>query len=727
MLALGCGSGESRRPNSDGGSTGGSSGGKSGEAGSSGASGTTGSGGSGGDSGSVIVDTIPPTFAGVSQVEAVTGREDAARVSWSAASDDQSAPDRIAYRVYRSATSKGEDYTRAHRCGDLIPDAGPIEQADVPCYTTTPAGALAAVVRDAVPAHTFYYVVRAVDAAGNEDSNTREVSFSTPDATAPEFGGVNSVQVVSAHSLSVGWGAAYDLGTPDSQLKFAVFAKANDKPDPTVDAPLLTTKAGQHSALLTGLDPLTTYYVLVRAVDGSGNQDKNTRTFSAETPEGIPPGFDGAKRASADGTDVRIFWPPATDNATDQDNILYDVYVALATHAQNFAQPPQYTSKPGASSILIQGLQPGTKYFFVVRARDSSGNSDANTREVTVRTGGLADHTPPTFNGASGVTSVTPTTVQVSWSGASDDVTLSPDQFLYRVYLSTSSPVDTTTPTAVVRGATTVTIAGLKPNTKYYAIVRAVDQANNADSNSFEQNGTTLAVPATDGGADVTAPSLGGDPTVNMVVNPATRLDVSWAAATGDPAGSIRYHVCASVTESDCLGQSFNTHIVASTDFGVTSTTLQFLDPRTTYFVLVRAEDKSGNLETGKHEAQAKTATSWKTNVVVILFDRCVACHDYDKASNIVNVGGNFEDDAACTPPIDPVKGCPLKIVDPGRPVFSLLYRRVNPLGLATSPFSATVKNQYSGPQEPRDTTDKLTAEEDDTLRDWIEQGAYSN
>ena len=70
---------------------------------------------------------------------------------------------------------------------------------------------------------------------------------------------------------------------------------------------------------------------------------------------------------------------------------------------------------------------------------------------------------------------------------------------------------------------------------------------------------------------------------------------------------------------------------------------------------------------------------------------------------------------------------CLLPLVDPGHPELSLLYRRVNPLGLNTPPFASDELNTYSGIREPRDTIQKLTSEEDSILLDWITQGALGN
>jgi hypothetical protein len=108
-----------------------------------------------------------------------------------------------------------------------------------------------------------------------------------------------------------------------------------------------------------------------------------------------------------------------------------------------------------------------------------------------------------------------------------------------------------------------------------------------------------------------------------------------------------------------------------------------------------------------------------------------VSCHDYINPSAIVGVRSGYVQDPseqpACTSIPQGFSGCPLLLIDPGRPQFSLIYRRVNALGLTTPPFSAAIPNPYSGAREPRDTVEKLSVEEDRILLDWIFQGAQGN
>jgi hypothetical protein len=260
-------------------------------------------------------------------------------------------------------------------------------------------------------------------------------------------------------------------------------------------------------------------------------------------------------------------------------------------------------------------------------------------------------------------------------------------------------------------------------------VVVAKDAAGNQSGAQAATSGKTAdAVPG-----DTEAPTFSGTPTAALNAKAPMQLDVSWTAATDNvgAATDIRYHLCAAATKSDCMGSSFAKHVALTTGYGVTKGSVTFLDPRTTYFVFVRAEDRAGNVTTDDaHFVQGTTATSWSVNVEPVLFNHCISCHDYNIAANMINVLSSYvqtpSEPPSCTVLPANLQYCQLKIVDPTRPQYSLLYRRVNPLGLTTQPFSAGLPNQYSGAREPRDTHTTLTAEEDGILLDWISQGALT-
>jgi hypothetical protein len=105
-------------------------------------------------------DRVPPTFAGLMRAFACTpgpqrpGQTTPFTLSWLPASDNVTPAGHIVYRIYYASTPGGEDY--AH-----------------PTWTTPPG--LTSFRTPGLPSHgDAYFVVRAQDAAGNQDNNTRE-------------------------------------------------------------------------------------------------------------------------------------------------------------------------------------------------------------------------------------------------------------------------------------------------------------------------------------------------------------------------------------------------------------------------------------------------------------------------------------------------------------------------------------------------------------------------
>ncbi|MCA9632636.1 MAG: fibronectin type III domain-containing protein [Myxococcales bacterium] len=646
--------------------------------------------------GGTDTDTTPPAFDGASAATVVS--ESRIDLSWPTASDNVSASSRIVFRVYGAASGEDFDFESP--------------------WLATPSGASGAAITGLSPSHDYRFVVRAVDEAGNEEENTAEVGDATPDGSPPKFAGVSVVEAETSSTLRVEWKAGFDKGTDQSQLVYNVYLGPAGL-DVDLTQPVAVSDPGQSSVTLSGLTPLTDYAVVVRAVDASGNEDENTLTRFARTPEGVAPSYSGAKQAIATGQNIKLYWFPATDNVTEPANIVYDVYEATTDRQQDFSSP-SYTSAPGAISFVVPNLQPNTKYYYVVRARDTAGNRDNNTIQVNATTGGDTDTTAPSFNGVDSVVGSSPSTLLVSWSAASD--TSTPDyKIRYQIFVSDVAGVhDFNNPSFVTSaGITSTVVAGLPANATRFVVVRAMDEAGNVNVSSKELSGTTLAA-----SSDTTAPIWSAGPSVTVNASLAA-LDVSWTAATDDthPAGEIRYHVCAEQDAKDCEGAAFDDHIRATTNFGETTARLTNLASRTLYNVYVRAEDMSGNFETGNHSTAVTTSVSYRFDILPLWRDQCNGCHSFQH-STTVNVPGGFVD-----PDVSSTSGLPLIL--PFQPENSLIYRRINPEGLTTAPFSASKPNDYQGLQEPRDgnglTSSPLSGAEDGLIREWIEQGAFAN
>ena len=106
------------------------------------------------------MDDTPPTFAGLqSAVTCIPGPirlngKTSYQLTWEPATDNLTPSNEIVYKIYQATTSGGENFSKA-------------------TYTTKP-GVTSFNTPRLSEVKTFYFVVRARDRAGNEDSNTVE-------------------------------------------------------------------------------------------------------------------------------------------------------------------------------------------------------------------------------------------------------------------------------------------------------------------------------------------------------------------------------------------------------------------------------------------------------------------------------------------------------------------------------------------------------------------------
>jgi parallel beta-helix repeat protein len=121
-------------------------------------------------------DTTAPGFSGLSAATKIS--DDSIELSWADATDDRSDHTEINYLIFAAAASGAEDLGN-------------------PAFVSGP-GRTSIVISGLAPGETYYFVARAVDRAGNIDSNTAEVVVSTYAAGTGLHVDVNSGSDVAA-------------------------------------------------------------------------------------------------------------------------------------------------------------------------------------------------------------------------------------------------------------------------------------------------------------------------------------------------------------------------------------------------------------------------------------------------------------------------------------------------------------------------------------------------
>ncbi|MFZ3381735.1 MAG: glycoside hydrolase family 44 protein [Candidatus Acidiferrales bacterium] len=216
----------------------------------------------------------------------------------------------------------------------------------------------------------------------------------------------------------------------------------------------------------TGLTNGTKYFYVVAAYNSAGT-GQNSAEVSA-TPALPPPATPSGLAATAGNAQISLTWNAST-GATS-----YHVKRSTASGAET------QISAPTSASYTDTGLTNGTKYFYVVSAVNSGGES-ANSSEVSATPSAPA--TPP----------ATPTGLQATAGNAQVALTWNPSTGAtkYNVKRSTSSggPFTTTlaSPTAANYTDTAVT-----NGTAYYYVVSAVN-ATGESANSAQVSATPAA------------------------------------------------------------------------------------------------------------------------------------------------------------------------------------------------------------------------------------------
>jgi hypothetical protein len=312
-----------------------------------------------------------PTFAG--GVKATKATSTSVTLTWKPGMDNLTPPAGLTYQVFWGTKSG---------------NATTLGAVSLPGETTATVKGLPA------PETEFFFRVVTVDAAGNASDDKDDFGAETSgDETAPVFGGCSATSDVTAGGATVVWTPALDDTTPADKIEYQVFAfevpVTRDTPFDKL-APVSKFTGGTSGEII-GLKNGTSYRVVCRAFDTSGNHDENrvTQVFTTKN-DGRAPTFSGPKPDPTDSiigsTQITLAWAQAKDDQTADNKIIYYVYTATKAGDQDFTAPPLIKTIPGALGADIAGLLSNTAYFFIVRAVDEAGNVDTNTNELRLTT-----------------------------------------------------------------------------------------------------------------------------------------------------------------------------------------------------------------------------------------------------------------------------------------------------------------------------------------------------
>jgi fibronectin type 3 domain-containing protein len=240
--------------------------------------------------------------------------------------------------------------------------------------------------------------------------------------------------------------------------------------------------------------------------------------------------------------------------------------------------PYMQISAPTATNYTDTGLTNGTKYFYVISAFNSVGQS-ANSSEVSATPVPAAPATPTGLAATAGNAQVS-----LSWNASTGATS-------YHVKRSTSSGAETQ---ISAPASNSFTDTGVTNGTKYFYVVSAVNSGGES-ANSSEVNATPAAPavpPATPTGLQVTA----GNAQVSLI----------WNASTGATSYNVK--------RSTVTGGPFSTTLASPT---ATNYTDSAVTNGTTYFYVVSAVNASG--ESANSAQASATPAGVAPNVTITI------------------------------------------------------------------------------------------------------------
>ncbi len=173
--------------------------------------------------------------------------------------------------------------------------------------------------------------MHARDAAGNEDTNTAEMSATTAkDTTPPVFGGCVATASPGATTVTVSWdaGARQHHVRRRHPVQRLRLHQPVDKNTP-FGVPVSSFMGGS-TGEVNGLKPKSTFYLVCRAQDKSGNEDTNIAYRVVQTlDDSTPPTFAGLLSTTVHATTADLNWNAATDDQTPDKDIIYIIYQSI--------------------------------------------------------------------------------------------------------------------------------------------------------------------------------------------------------------------------------------------------------------------------------------------------------------------------------------------------------------------------------------------------------------
>ena len=391
------------------------------------------------------------------------------------------------------------------------------------------------------PLTRYYYRVRAFSASSTADSNYSNVANDTTLGPPAAPTGL-SATAGAVGTINLSW-----TDNANTETGFRLLRS----PDGVTFAPIGTVGINVKTYADQNLDPVTTYYYIVRSFNAQGDSPDSNTASATTVP--LPPSAPLSLALTViSSSQINLAW---TDTSSNESGFK----IERSTDGTTFAVV--FTTAANITTYQNTGLNQATLYYYRVRATNAGGDSSAsNVSSATTLP------TPPISPNQLQTTAASSSTINLAWNDRSNNETG------FKIERS----LDGTTFTEIfvaAANATSYSNTGLSPATRYYYRVRATNVGG--DSNySNTDNTTTLPLPPA-------PPSAVSFSNITQ-----TTVTVRWQDNSNNETGFKVERSTDSATWSQ-VGATTGPNVVSFNDSG--------LSPSSVYYYRVRATNTGGD------------------------------------------------------------------------------------------------------------------------------------
>ena len=317
-----------------------------------------------------------------------------------------------------------------------------------------------------------------------------------------------TINSISMNSFQINWTATGDDGNIGTSSYYVIKVHTENITEPNwemldeYEQNITPLEAGNEEVLvIVGLEPITEYYVGIKAIDESENISLLSNIAQATTvniPDEIPPSAINDLQAEPTDEIINLTWTAPGDDGSQGTAYIYEIRISQEEiteanweDAELLQNPPLPLEAGSTQNYIVEELQHEITYYFAIKAFDESYNASplSNVSNANL----IIDIIPPSditdLTVYEGTTSNL-NTMKIQWTAPGDNgMQGTADHYEIR-YLTSEITESTWESATLFNDPPVPQIAGssqfcfvnvLEPATIYYFAIKAFDDFNNAN------------------------------------------------------------------------------------------------------------------------------------------------------------------------------------------------------------------------------------------------------